>query len=134
MRNVKDFLVRLDRIIQTDTRYNRHSYFFVMTALSRTIGQSPKARHISGRELLQGIRREARDQFGPMAGTVFCAWGLKDSLDFGRVVFNMVHEGILSKTDSDRLEDFHDEGFFENLFDENEGYRIPPATAILQPS
>ena len=40
------------------------------------------------------------------------------------IVFNMVREGILSKADTDQLDDFKDSIFFENLFDQNLGYQL----------
>jgi uncharacterized repeat protein (TIGR04138 family) len=124
MREFKDFFLRLERIIGQDDRYEKDTYLFVMTALSRAMRKLKSPRHLTGQELLKGIQTEARDQFGPMAALVLEHWGIKNTLDFGHVVFNMVAEGILSKTESDSLEDFKDEQFFENLFDETKGYRF----------
>ena len=47
-------------------------------------------RHVSGQELLDGIRRFALNQFGPMVVTVFEEWGVHNCRDFGEIVFNMV--------------------------------------------
>jgi len=98
----------------------------VMAALSRVMGRLEARRHITGHELLKGIQEEAADQFGPMAQTVFEYWGIKNSLDFGILVFNMVEVGILSKTDTDVIEDFRDTNFFGNLFDGESAYRLRP--------
>ena len=117
MEPLKDFLTSLRRVLARDPRYKEDAYLFVMGSLVKTIEGLPQPRHITGRELLDGIRRNALDQFGPMADTVFEHWGIKNSLDFGRIVFNMIGEGILSKTETDALEDFADEVFFEKLRD-----------------
>ncbi|MFN6104736.1 MAG: Minf_1886 family protein, partial [Planctomycetaceae bacterium] len=53
--------------------------------------------HISGGELLLGIRDYALDQFGLMAKTVFHQWGLRTTDDFGRLVFEMIDRGDLRK-------------------------------------
>ena len=81
-----------------DDRYKKDAYFFVMSSLGRLMERLERPRHITAKELLKGIREEAEDQFGPMAETVFAHWGIKNSLDFGLIVFKMVQEGILSKT------------------------------------
>ena len=61
---------------------------------------------MSGRELLQGHRELAYLEFGPMAFEVFRHWGVRSSEDVGRIVFDLVENGFLGKTDEDSLEDF----------------------------
>jgi len=64
--------------------------------------------HISGGELLEGVRRFAQEQFGCLAKTVFNQWGLTRTEDFGRIVFELVERGDMKKTDNDRIDDFID--------------------------
>ena len=108
-----------------DDRYKKDAYFFVMLSLGRITERLERPRHITAKELLKGIREEAEDQFGPMAETVFAHWGIKNSLDFGLIVFKMVQEGLLLKTEDDKLEDFKDRVFFQNIFDPISAYRLP---------
>ena len=108
-----------------DDRYKKDAYFFVLSSLSRIMERLERPRHLTAKELLKGIQQEAEDRFGPMAETVFAHWGIKNSLDFGLIVFKMVQEGILLKTEDDKLEDFKDEVFFQNLFDDVSAYRLP---------
>ncbi len=108
-----------------DGRYKKDAYFFVMSSLGRIMERLDRPRHITAKELLKGIQEEAEDQFGPMAETVFAHWGIKNSLDFGFIVFKMVQEGLLSKTEDDKLEDFKDGVFFQNIFDPISAYRLP---------
>ena len=124
MSGESDFIARLSRILASDSRYKEEAYYFVMASLSRGIQHLKEPRHLTGGELLGWLQEEAEDQFGPMASTVFHHWGVKNSLDFGHIVFNMVREGILSKTEMDSLDDFKDAVFFQNLFDEHSGYRL----------
>ena len=124
MPDLREFRHRLSSILDGDRRYKADAYLFVMAALDRAVRGLSQPRHVTGRELLAHIRIEADEQFGPMAATVFEHWGIKNSLDFGHIVFNMVQEGILSKTETDTLEDFRDTVFFKNLFDEVLGYRL----------
>jgi uncharacterized repeat protein (TIGR04138 family) len=106
----------LDLIQERDPRYHREAYLFVREALDHTqksIGKDTRGRirHVSGQELLEGIRDYALHQFGPMAVTVFEEWGIRQSEDFGELVFNMVDIGLLAKTDEDSRADF--EGGFD---------------------
>ncbi len=81
-----------------DPRYPREAYLFVREALDhtqRTLAKDREGniRHVSGQELLAGIRDFASIQFGPMAITVLEEWGIHSCQDFGELVFNMVETG-----------------------------------------
>jgi len=71
-----------------------------------TVRALEENRHVSGNELLDGIRRLALDRFGPMAKTVFEQWGIVTTEDFGAIVFQLVDEGLLGKTEQDKMSDF----------------------------
>ena len=106
-----NFDLGLEKILAKDARYSRDAYVFIREALDFTqklISREHQGtiRHISGQELLDGIRRFALQQFGPMAMTVFEDWGVKHCADFGEIVFNMVDSGLLAKTEKDTREDF----------------------------
>lgn len=114
-RKTDDLFTRLREILKEDTRFHEEAYLFVLSALERVVRKLDKPRHISGQEFLKGLQNEARDQFGPMAVTVLEHWGIRNSTDFGVIVFNMVRAGILLKTENDKLDDFVDEAFFNSL-------------------
>ena len=114
----------LEKMIQGDLRYNRQAYFFVREALDYTqkiVEKKSKeeVRHVSGQELLAGIRSYALEQFGPMAQMVFEEWGIHGCEDFGELVFNMVESNLLAKTPRDSREDF------KNGYDFFEAFRRP---------
>ena len=75
-------------------------------------------RHIGGRELLEGIRSFAADQFGALAPLVFDRWGVKATDDFGEIVFNLIDGGLLSRRPEDSRLDFVDGYNFEDTFAE----------------
>lgn len=133
---VRELIDKLDEISQRDGAYAPEAYLFVMASLDRAMRALRTPRHISGGELLSAIREEACDTFGPMAGTVLAHWGIKNSLDFGKIVFNMVREQILSKSESDRPEDFWVPAFIETLFDSDRAYRLTeePAAPRTRPA
>lgn len=64
--------------------------------------------HVSGEELLHGVCDLAISSFGMMAPVVFKQWNVKTTDDVGRMVFNLIRVGRLSKSDRDCPEDFHD--------------------------
>ena len=107
-----------------DPRYHRDAYLFVREALDftqKTIGKDTRGRirHVTGQELLGGIREFALQQFGPMAKTVLEEWGIQSSQDFGEIVFNMVEVEWLAKTDKDSRADF------AHGYDFDEAFRKP---------
>lgn len=119
-----NFDATLENILAKDSRYHRDAYLFVREVLDFTQKLVVKenrgqVRHVSGQELLNGIKQLALQQFGPMTATVFEEWGVKSCRDFGEIVFNMVEIGLLAKTDKDSRDDF------QNGYDFDEAFRKP---------
>jgi uncharacterized repeat protein (TIGR04138 family) len=111
----------LEQILARDARFHRDAYHFLREALDYTQRNQPrepraKIRHVTGQELLDGIRRYALEQFGPMAITVLEEWGVRRGEDFGDMVFNMVEARLLAKTDQDSRDDFTGAYTFEEAF------------------
>ena len=124
----------LAEVVRRDPRYAYEAYEFVFAALNHTqkmLGRQPPGKageaevvhHVTGPELLEGIRDLALREFGLMARTVFRRWGIDRTDDFGEIVFNLVQSNLMSKTDKDARSDFH------NIYDLDQalvdGYRIP---------
>jgi uncharacterized repeat protein (TIGR04138 family) len=104
-----------------DDRYAPDAYFFVREALDYTVKSLNKPtdgpkRHVSGRELLDGIRAYALNEYGPLSLRVLHNWGVTRTEDFGEIVFHLVEAGRLGKTDSDTREDFAEGYDFEEAF------------------
>ena len=100
----------LEIITIKDPRYSRDAYLFVREALDhtqRTLVRDKQGgiRHVSGQELLAGIKDYASAQFGPMAMTVLSEWGIHSCQDFGELVFNMVETGGCPVLSSDDIRD-----------------------------
>lgn len=109
----KSFSDIIARIRQEEPHYSKEAYFFVREALDFTLKRMQeeedaggRRRHVSGQELLEGIRLYALDQYGPMAKTLFDHWNVKDGVDFGRIVFQLVDYGVFGRTEEDDLADF----------------------------
>jgi len=111
----------LIKICDEDTRYREDAYEFVLEALSFTQRKYKRSKHVTGKELLEGIKSLVMQRFGPMTMTVLNHWGITDTEDFGNIVFNMVEKKVLSKTEEDDIESFRNVFDFERVFDA--GYR-----------
>jgi uncharacterized repeat protein (TIGR04138 family) len=108
-----DFWEAVERIRDRDPRFRREAYPFLVAALGATVmalpaerRADPERRHLAGPELVAGMVRFARDEFGPLAATVFGEWGVRTSGDVGDMVFELIAEKQLQALPGDRREDF----------------------------
>ncbi|MEM7168232.1 MAG: Minf_1886 family protein, partial [Planctomycetota bacterium] len=124
---------RLSQVVHKDPRFQPEAYQFVFEALDYTVrllygeddgpqteavptpGAQP-SQHVTGQDLLEGIRDYALDAFGCLAAAVFESWGVKRGEDFGEMVFNLVEHGLMGKQETDSKDDFSG-GFDGRPFD-----------------
>jgi uncharacterized repeat protein (TIGR04138 family) len=118
----EEYRDRLRKIIAADPRFPSDAYDFVRDAVSYTTrklqaadAEAPR-RHISGQELLEGIRDLALRQFGPLAIDVFTEWHVRCGEDFGSIVFNLVNHSLLGASDEDSPADFANGYDFQDAF------------------
>ena len=115
------FAEALESVVANDPRYQRDGYVFLRDALDFTTKQQKKikgvsVRHVSGPELLDGVRQYALKEFGPMVMTVFDSWGIHSCEDIGHMVFNLIAAGVFGKTEQDSIDDFKKVYDFEEAF------------------
>lgn len=113
----KNFYQKVEELLKGDPRYKADAYEFLMQALHFTQKKLNRKGHVTGKELLGGIKEYALDKFGPMARAVFEHWGITKTDDFGEIVFNMVENNLMGKTDKDLKEDFRGVYDFKEAFD-----------------
>lgn len=119
-----DFDAVITLITKEDARFDKRAYNLVRMGLDNTVkdlrkrdaARTGKAFHVTGPELLEGLRLYALDQFGPLTKTVLNAWGVKRCRDFGDIVFNLIEYNVFSKSNNDQREDFSDIYTFEEAF------------------
>ena len=91
-------------------------------AVERVSGQqgspSPEERHITGQQLCLGLRESAIENYGLLAPAVLEHWNIQRTYDFGRIVFALIEEGLMTKTPSDSIEDFQAVYDFDEAFSE----------------
>ncbi|MBF0504025.1 MAG: hypothetical protein HQL14_02870 [Candidatus Omnitrophica bacterium] len=117
----EEFYTIISRIYTKDSRYYPEAYEFVMEALSFSQKRFKKSKHVSGEELLNGIRALLLQKFGPMTMTVLKHWGIKTTDDFGNIVYNLVENKVLAKDTQDHYESFKNAYDFDEVF--INGYR-----------
>lgn len=110
-------------LVRRDARHPREAYLFVFAGLERAqqmrraeVGAAGARQHVRGPELLEALRDEALDEFGPLAYRVLSEWQIRRTEDFGRLVFNLIEAGLLSATPEDSPVDFADGYEFTSAF------------------
>lgn len=103
-------------ICRRDSRYRPEAYRFMYEALDFTLKSLGEHRHVTGRELCEGIRRFALQRFGMLAPEVFGAWGIRRTDDFGEIVWALVQNGLMGRTEQDSRDDFRDVYDFRKAF------------------
>ena len=116
-----DFPEMLRQIREKDPRFTAEAYAFTFQGLDYTMHEMQgKRQHVTGQELLEGIRRFAAKEFGRLAPMVFKAWGVTQSSHFGDIVYNLIEAGVMSRRDEDRREDFDGGWDLATAFDNEE--------------
>src|SRR6266568_8083105 len=135
-------LKSLEQIVEEVGLYPIEAYEFIHSGLAYTVQKKhghiadpsqlkepkkaekeKKSYHVTGRDLSEGLREFALLRWGMLARTVLKRWNITRTEDFGRIVFALVENGHMSKTESDTIDDFKNVFDFATAFDEN--YRIP---------
>ena len=119
----------LKAALENNAPYPMEAFAFVREGLDHTVrglhGEIPDGpleeeeihdRHVDGRELSLGLIHFAIRKYGLMAGAVLAHWNIFRTDDFGRIVFAMIEQGLMSKTDEDDVEDFFGVAPFSTAF------------------
>ena len=115
-----DFARAVRAIVRRDPRYSPRAYFLVRDGLARAVktalADGSPLRHVTGAELSEGIRRVALRRYGPLTLATLEAWGLRETLDFGNIVYSLIETGVFDRSPDDSLEDFRNVFSFRTAF------------------
>ncbi len=103
------FQLAIQQSVDKDPRYHPHAYEFVREALNvaaNLFSEGKEDRHVTGQQVLEGVRTHALSEYGPMSFTILAEWGLHCGEDVGNIVYNLIGVGYFGKNDEDSLEDF----------------------------
>lgn len=116
MQETIDLMHSIRNLAERRGVFRPEAYFFVLEAMENAMAAMDERGHISGEDLLDWIRDLGCERYGVMAGEVFNAWGVQATIDFGRIVFHLVDDGLLRKREEDSLADFIDKFDFQDAF------------------
>lgn len=109
----------VEQAVSRDARYLPEAYAFVRDALHHAAtkfrGES-KDQHVTGQELLEGVREHALREFGPMAWFLLQEWGILRGEDVGCIVYNLIESEYFGRNEGDSVEDFAGGYDFEDTF------------------
>ena len=120
-------------VVREDGRYPLEAFAFLYDGLARAVREvygaaeaeepppegeppEPPTKHVTGQQLCDGLRAEAIDRWGLMARTVLGRWNVRATIDFGHMVYLLIENQLMQKTDSDSIEDFRDVYDFGSAF------------------
>jgi len=142
----------LVKLLCEDRRYKLEAYRFVQAGLTfaqdvlgmggevvdtsgrrakRSSAKSRAVRHVTGQDLCHALRQYAHQEYGLMAKLVLADWGIRTTSDFGEIVWNFIKIGTMSKSPSDRREDFDDVFDFDAALVREYEFEKVEAPAIL---
>ncbi len=116
MNQARNLQLIIEEISEQRGSFRPEAYLFALEALEHAMQDQAKPKHITGEDLLEFIRQLGVDRYGPMAPDVFNSWGVRNTLDFGRIVFHLIDRDLLRKRDEDCLTDFLDKFDFDDAF------------------
>ena len=121
----------MERLIRTDGRYPPEAYALLHEGLNQAVqqihgedSQTTGRRHVSGRQLCLAIREVALQRWGLLAKTVLERWNLHCTLDFGNMVYLLIENDFMRKTDQDSIEDFRDVYDFDKAFGGQDDFEL----------
>ena len=95
-----------ESVLAKDPRFRAEAYVFVHEALATAQQLFGRERHVTGQELCEGARHLSLERYGLMAKAVLNSWGVFATDDFGAIVYNLIDAGLMSKTETDSIDDF----------------------------
>jgi len=108
----------IEELARTDRRFPPGAYMLVFEGLEMALARLPHRRHVAPKELIEGIRDAALDQWGWMARTVLEGWNVRSTSDLGDIVFSLIRRGLLVAGDEDHRAQFDDLLDFRDAFDD----------------
>lgn len=110
----------LENIALKDGRYSPNVVRFVYEGLRYTTENLiAEPGHITGKTLCKGLKSLAVKKWGRLAKLVLNTAGVKNTHDFGEIVYMMIKNEWMSAQSSDRMEDFDDVYDFQTEFKGN---------------
>ena len=105
----------IEELARQDKRYPPAAYMMVFEGLECALSKLPARRHVTPRELVEGVRDVALRDWGLLARTVLESWNIRNTGEIGDLVFNLIEKKLLVAGAEDNRAQF------EDAFDLQEG-------------
>ncbi len=106
---------KFEEVICRDGRYPREAFAFLHEGLARAVKDiyggktgDEGPHHVTGRQLCEALRDEALERWGLLAPAVLKRWGIRETMDFGKMVYLLTGNELMKKSDTDSIDDFRD--------------------------
>ena len=106
MLNSSETRRKIDNFCAQTGKYHPDAYEFITSCVIAQVNSLEKARHLSARELLEGLKKQIHANFGFLADNVLESWHIKTPSDIGEIVFDLIELNILSASEDDKRSDF----------------------------
>lgn len=103
------FHYAIHQAVEKDSRYHPLAYEFVRDALHVAVKhfcEGKEDQHVTGQQVLEGVRLHALEEYGPLAQTILEEWGIQRGEDVGNIVYNLIETSYFGKNEGDSIEDF----------------------------
>jgi len=121
----------MQQVIADDGRYAPEAFAFLHDGLNRAVQDvyadeagGEQQHHVSGQQLSESLRDLAIERWGMMAKAVLNKWNVRATLDFGNMVYLLIDNDYMRKTDGDSLDDFRDVYDFEKAFGNYQAFEL----------
>jgi uncharacterized repeat protein (TIGR04138 family) len=121
----------MEEVILADGRYPLEAFAFLHEALTKAVEKvhgtsepGEKQRHVTGQQLCLGVRDLALERWGRLARTVLARWNIRETIDFGRMVYLLIEHNFMKKTEADSIEDFRDVYDFDEAFQVEDEFEL----------
>lgn len=121
----------MQQVIDDDGRYAPEAFAFLHDGLNRAVQDvyaddagGEQQHHVSGQQLSQSLRELAIERWGMLAKVVLNKWNVRATLDFGNMVYLLIDNDYMRKTDGDSLDDFRDVYDFEKAFSNYQAFEL----------
>ncbi len=104
----------IEELVQQDGRYPPAAYMLVFEGLEVALAKLPARRHVTPRELVEGVRDVALRDFGMLAKSVLESWNVHSTGAIGDLVFKLIEKKLLVAGAEDNRTQFEEVFDFED--------------------
>jgi uncharacterized repeat protein (TIGR04138 family) len=107
----------LEEIAKENGRHSPQAIRFIYEGLGYTVRKlMSEPRHVSGQTLCEGLKKLAIERWGRLAMLVLNSWGLRNTRDFGEIVYLLIRHEWMSAQPTDSIDDFNNVYDFKTAF------------------